>query len=168
MRIQQLLAPLLLASALSACGSPEPSGPASEALIGRPAPDVTLQWLDGSPQTSLDELRGRVVLLEFWRTWCGPCLRQVPHLNALHERYEEDGLVIVAVTNEEEDLVRRTVEEAGMTYRVARTSAEDAERAYGITAVPRAFLLDREGDLVWVGHPGTLEEGRLRELLFAR
>ena len=72
------------------------------------------------------------------------------------------------MTNEEEALVRTAVDETGMRYPIALTPGDQADRAYGITAVPRSFLVDREGELVWVGHPGTLEEGRLRELLFER
>jgi len=64
-----LLLPLILASALVACGSPDSRGPAADAVIGRQAPELTLQWLDGSAAGSLTDLRGRVVLLEFWRTW---------------------------------------------------------------------------------------------------
>jgi thiol-disulfide isomerase/thioredoxin len=137
-------------------------------VIGRLAPELSLQWLDGEGTSSLADLRGRVVLLEFWRTWCGPCLGQVPHLNDLHERYADDGLAIVGVTNEDTALVRSKVVETAMAYPVALTPGEEADRAYGITAVPRAFLIDREGELVWVGHPGTLEEGRLRELIYER
>jgi hypothetical protein len=72
------------------------------------------------------------------------------------------------VTNEDEELVRETLGKVGIAYPVALTPGDEADLAYGITAVPRAFLIDRQGDLVWVGHPGTLEEGRLRELLDRR
>jgi len=160
--------PLVLLLLPCACRGPGTEGPTSAAVLGQEAPDVELGWLDGSEVSGLGDLRGRVVLLEFWRTWCNPCLRQVPRLNALHERYAEDGLAIVGVTSEEEEVVRATVEEAQIAYPVALTRGEAAEQAYGITAVPRAFLVDRRGDLVWVGHPGTLEEGRLRELLYQR
>jgi thiol-disulfide isomerase/thioredoxin len=168
MNAPSLLALLLLTALPAACGAPDSRAVDSAAVIGRTAPEVSLAWLDGEGVGSLADLRGRVVLLEFWRTWCGPCLAQVPHLNDLHDRYEEDGLTIVGVTNQDEALVRSKVVETGMAYPVALVTGEEADRAYGITAVPRAFLIDRQGALVWVGHPGTLEEGRLRELLYER
>ena len=69
MKTTTLLLPLLLTGALAACGSPDSGAAASDAVIGRLAPELTLQWLDGSAVGSLADLRGRVVLLEFWRTW---------------------------------------------------------------------------------------------------
>ena len=92
----------------------------------------------------------------------------MPRLNALHESFEGEGLVIVGVTNEEEQLVAQTVEKTAMAYPVALTPGDEADRAYGITAVPRSFLIDREGVLVWAGHPSALEESRLRELIRRR
>jgi thiol-disulfide isomerase/thioredoxin len=160
--------PLILLGAAVGCSSPAPQGPPSLAVIGEAAPDLQLAWLDGSPAGNLESLRGRVVLLEFWRTWCSPCLSQVPRLNALAERYEADGLAVVAVTNEEEELVRATALEVGMTFPVALTPGAEADDAYGIRAVPRAFLIDRHGLLVWAGHPSTLEDERVRSLLAQR
>jgi hypothetical protein len=69
MKSTLLTFPLALPLLLGACGSPEPKGQVSSAILGQQAPDVRLQWLDGSEASSLAELRGRVVLLEFWRTW---------------------------------------------------------------------------------------------------
>lgn len=162
---------LLLALALAgaaACAAPAPADDRCEAVMGQYAPLIELAWLDGSAPSGLESLRGRVVLLEFWRTWCGPCRQQVRHLNELHGRYEADGLVTVAVSDEAPELLRRTAEELGVTYATARSVDESAEALYGIRSVPRAFLIDRAGVLVWVGHPATLEEERLRSLLAQR
>jgi thiol-disulfide isomerase/thioredoxin len=163
-----ILAALLaapLAAASWACVA-EPKPLENLALLGELAPDLRLEWLDGSPEGKLSDLRGKVVLLEFWRTWCEACQAEVPYLNDLHARYQSDGLAVVGVTNEEQALVRTALDLEQITYPVARTPDLVAERSWGITAVPRAFLVDREGALVWVGHPGALEEGRLRELLY--
>jgi thiol-disulfide isomerase/thioredoxin len=154
---------LLLAGA---CFVPEPKPSENRAMLGQLAPELALEWLDGAPDGALSDLRGKVVLLEFWRTWCEPCLGEVPYLNELHGRYQADGLVVVGVTSEEQDLVRAAREQAAIAFPLARSADPAAERYWGISAVPRAFLVDREGALVWVGHPGALEEGRLRELLY--
>lgn len=161
----------LLALALAgvaACAGPAATDDRCEAVLGQFAPTLELAWLDGSAPSTLDSLRGRVVLLEFWRTWCGPCRRQVDHLNQLHERYEADGLVTVAVSNESPDLLRATASELGIAYATAGTQDDVAEGLYGVRSVPRAFLIDRAGVLVWSGHPATLEEERVRSLLAQR
>jgi len=152
----------------AACAAPRDADDRCAAVMGRSAPPIELTWLDGSSPSGLESLRGRVVLLEFWRTWCGPCRQQVRHLNELHERYEADGLLTVAVSDEPADLLRTTAEELGIAYATARAAEEGAEALYGIRSVPRAFLIDRAGVLVWVGHPATLEEERLRSLLAQR
>lgn len=162
-----VLAALTLSGAAS-CAAARAPDDACQAVMGQYAPAVQLEWLDGSEPSSLESLRGRVVLLEFWRTWCGPCRQQVRHLNELHERYQADGLVTVAVSVEEAELLRSTADELGVTYATARTEGGEAEALYGIRSVPRAFLIDRAGVLVWAGHPATLEDERLRSLLAQR
>jgi len=163
-RTGRLAAAFLALSAWACVAEPVPSE--NLALLGELAPDLRLEWMDGTPAGLLSELRGKVVLLEFWRTWCEACQAEVPYLNDLHARYQPDGLFVVGVTSEEASVVRTALDLESIAYPVARTSDAQAERQWGITAVPRAFLVDREGALVWVGHPGALEEGRLRELLY--
>ncbi|HVS17202.1 MAG TPA: TlpA disulfide reductase family protein [Planctomycetota bacterium] len=151
-----------------ACATPEGGDDACQAVMGQYAPAIELAWLDGNAPTDLGSLRGRVVLLEFWRTWCGPCRQQVAHLNELHERFEADGLVTVALSDEPADLQRSAAAELGIAYAMASSAGGGAEDLYGIRSVPRAFLIDRAGVLVWAGHPATLEEERVRSLLAQR
>jgi peroxiredoxin len=92
----------------------------------------------------------------------------VPRLNALQERFGEEDLLIVGVTNEDEARVRATMESAGMRYGVALAPDPAVDRAYGVRAVPRSFLLDRQGRVVWFGHPAALDEQRIAELVRAR
>jgi hypothetical protein len=69
------------------------------------------------------------------------------------------------VTNEDEALVRKKIEQAGMKFPVARTSGDSAERAYGVKGFPSTFLIDAGGRLVWSGHPAELDETKIRDLL---
>jgi peroxiredoxin len=159
---------VLLLAAGGACAAPRDAAPEGAAVIGQFAPALRLEWLDGSAPTGLEALRGRVVLLEFWRTWCSPCRQQVRRLNELNERYEADGLLTIGLSNEAADLLRGSGAELGVGYALARSEGEEAEALYGIRSVPRAFLIDRAGVLVWAGHPATLEVERLRSLLAQR
>lgn len=159
---------LLLLAAGGACAAPRDPASEGAAVIGQFAPALRLEWLDGSSPTGLEALRGRVVLLEFWRTWCSPCRQQVRRLNELHERYEADGLLTIGLSNEPAELLRGTGAELAVTYALARSEGDEAEALYGIRSVPRAFLIDRAGVLVWSGHPATLEAERLRAVLARR
>jgi peroxiredoxin len=141
----------------SEAGAAGPIEPAEAvAAVGRPAPDFELARLGRAGSERLSDLRGRVVLLEFWRTWCGPCLRSVPHLNALYAQFAERGLAIVALSNEDEPRLRDTAAAAGMRYPVARVAGGAVDLAYGVTGVPRAVLIDRGGRVLWEGHPAKL------------
>ena len=89
----------------------------------------------------------------------------VPHLNDLHESYEEKGLTIVGVTNEEEPLVREKMKAAEMKFPVALVEGIGVDQAYNVSNVPRSFLIDRDGKLVWYGHPANLQDEKIAALL---
>lgn len=121
----------------------------------RPAPAFAVRDLDGRPIT-LDSLRGRVVLLDFWATWCAPCLKSMPELEALHRRYSGRGLTVLGVSTDEGgiDLVRKFARARKVTYPIALDDERDpAWAAYRVKAVPSAYLIDREGRIVaqWTG-----------------
>jgi thiol-disulfide isomerase/thioredoxin len=156
-----------------AASSPEPEVPATRvieataafAAVGEPAPNFELPWLNHDGPATLAELRGRVVLLEFWRSTCGPCMRMVPRLNELHEKLAPAGLAVVAVSNESEERIQDKIEAVRMAYPVARLTGSTVDDAYRIRAVPQAFLIDRSGTLVWRGHPSKLTEEHVAALL---
>src|SRR5499427_10562715 len=132
------------------------------------APGFRLNDLDGKP-VSLADAKGKVVLLNFWATWCGPCRAEIPDLVDLQKRYG-DNLSIIALATEEDDAdeVRRFVRHSGINYRVAMAS-DDVVRAYGgVAALPTSFIIDRQGRVVQK-HVGlndpTLYERELRVML---
>jgi thiol-disulfide isomerase/thioredoxin len=114
-------------------------------LLGKQAPDFTPKVLAGPPSPSLAALRGEVVLLDFFASWCGPCMRSIPGLNALHQRYAGRGLRVVGVSAETPDLIGKVVREHNPTYTVAQDAGEIGTRAYRIHAFPTLLLIDRKG-----------------------
>lgn len=136
-------------------------------LLGQPAPETDLKmWLVGDPVT-LADLRGQVVMLEFWATWCKPCQEMFPKLTSLQEEESRNGLQILAITrhymayggtleakNEELDLIRKTVTDHGVTFRVAVADDERLQATYGANGLPTVVLIDRMGVVQYAGPGG--------------
>jgi len=125
--------------------------------VGQKAPEIKAQkWFNTTTALSLAGLRGKIVVVEFWATWCPPCRRSIPHLNALYNQYKDKGVVILGLSDEGADKVAPFVEQMNkdkkdMEYPAAAGSNDGA--AYGVTGIPHAFLLDPTGKVVWTGHP---------------
>ena len=119
--------------------------------VGSPAPEYAAATLDGAP-ASLEHLRGTVVLLNSWATWCAPCREEIPALQALYERHRAEGLEVIGVSVDgagEEESIRRFAGEFEMTYPIWH----DPDDRFGFTfrtiGVPHTFLIDREGVIRW-------------------
>lgn len=97
---------------------------------------------------SLSQFRGQVVLLDFWATFCPPCIEALPHLQALHGKYRHGGFSVVGLTvDDRAPLVRRSVAKAKVTYPVLRSTA-DTWNAYKVNALPTIILVGRDGRIV--------------------
>jgi thiol-disulfide isomerase/thioredoxin len=133
-----------------------------------PAPDFKLEAIDGKP-INLSAARGKVVLLNFWATWCGPCQAEIPDLIELQRKYK-DQLEIIGLTVDEDDpaVVKQTVAETGINYVVGMSSPEVRKNYGGIAALPTSFVLDTQGRVVQK-HEGlrdpALYETEIRALL---
>ena len=119
--------------------------------VGAPAPSYRTTSLDGD-SVSLAEQRGKVVLLNVWATWCHPCRREIPELQAIHERYQARGLELVGVSVDadgSDDAIRAFMQEFQMTFPVWRDPDERVSAQFLVIGVPATFLIDREGVLQW-------------------
>ena len=155
---------------LNAGGAVEKSG---ELEVGAAIPDFSGVDLDGANVT-LSEFRNReVVVLDFWASWCHPCTRSMPSLEALSEEFEHRGAVFLAVNvGEDSELVTDFVEDTEFSVRVVVDEREDISGAYGMRGIPQLVIVDRDGRVahIEVGFPpllrlAELREERLRDLL---
>jgi peroxiredoxin len=121
--------------------------PAPQAATEHPmAPAFQLEAIAGGT-VDLKSLKGKVVMLDFWATWCGPCRASIPHLNELYAEHREAGLEILGISVDQAgpDAVRAFTKRQKMDYPLVMANS-DIVRAYGgITSIPTAFLIDREG-----------------------
>jgi len=131
---------------------------------GEPAPDFTLELLDGS-QISLSDLRGQVVVLNFWASWCAPCRSEAPALQQVWEMYEDEGVVLLGVSyRDAKGASQDFIDAFGITYRNGFDARGQISRAYGVTAVPETYVIDRQGKMVW-SHIGEIEAEALIQQL---
>ena len=172
MRKPPLRAPVLLLSAaslvfLAVALRPRPEAPERASLAG-PAPDFRLAELGGRV-VSLSEYRGRVVLLNFWATWCESCTEEMPLLETLHRRYRERGLAVLAPSIDAAGrrAVLPFVARHSPTFPVLLSDLRTAQ-AYEVIGLPTAYLIDARGRVArkYVGplDPLALENDILREL----
>lgn len=131
--------------------------------VGSRAPDFgALTAVQGSITPSLPALKGRVVVLEFWASWCGVCHVMAPTLNGWHDRYSAQGVTVLGVTSDPVDVAGRTAGELGMGYALASDATGDMLRAYRAFALPTLFVIDKQGNVrdVLIGYSTP----RLREI----
>ena len=137
---------------------------------GSPAPDFTLKRIDGG-ELQLSSLRGKAVILDFWDTWCPPCKKALPHLQALSESYSDDLVVVgVAMGREGEGKVRSYTKANGLTFEMVlfNNDMNLIKNFGGIQSIPTTFLIDEEGIVreKWVGAFSKAEyERALKEVL---
>jgi peroxiredoxin len=113
--------------------------------VGEPAPDFQFQGLDGQP-TSLSALQGSPVLINFWATYCSPCVVEMPYLQEIYYGWQEKGLVLLAINiGESPEEVQAFLQSQGLFLPVLLDSGGAATAQYGVSRIPTTFFIDSEG-----------------------
>lgn len=142
---------------LALAGSPAATLSAAEQPVVR-APDFMAQVLDATrAERALSDIaKGKVVLLNFWASWCYPCRIEMPEFQKIHDRFKERGFSVVAVAVYDEfDQALAVQEESRFTYPLLFDHAEQAKKAFSVEVVPLTYLIGRDGNLVPIPNPKT-------------
>lgn len=144
-------------SAPAQAASETAAGPAAEApALPTAAPLKGLEWVKGSPVTFE---KGKVYVVEFWATWCGPCKVSIPHLTEIQRTYKDKGVTVIGISNESPATIKPFVQKMG--DQMAYTVAADIEgfvqqnymQAFNKQGIPQAFIVNGDGKIAWEGHP---------------
>ncbi len=144
----------------------QPGKKGEKLKVGDPAPALKAdKWWNGPAVSSLE--KGKVYVVEFWATWCGPCIVMMPHMSELQEQYKDKGVIFIGYTakdpNNDLNKVSEFVSKRGsklhytLAYAETRDSYDAWMRAAGRTGIPCCFVVDRNGTIAYIGHPMYLD-----------
>ena len=139
---------------------------AHAALEGKPMPELDVTgWING--QVKPQDMKGKVVVVDFYATWCGPCMAAIPHNNELLKNYKDKGLVIVGVCTSKrgQEKMEQTVKERGIEYPTAPDPQLEAEKAWHVRYYPTYAIVDRKGIVRVVGLRPNYVEQVVKKLL---
>lgn len=106
---------------------------------------------------SLSELKGKIILLNFWATWCGPCRHELPYIQKIWERHHNEGLVVIGINlDHDPEKFREFAEKEGFSYSQVHDEDREIEKSYDVHAIPACFLINEQGKIIGTNVGGTL------------
>ncbi|MSQ27190.1 MAG: TlpA family protein disulfide reductase [Dehalococcoidia bacterium] len=130
---------------------------------GMPAPEFTLQSLEGKP-VSLSDYRGKTVLVNFWATWCPPCRSEMPDMQRLAQDHPDDLVVLAVDLQEAPDPIASFAKQFGLTFPILLDTRGDVSQAFGVQSLPSSFFIDPQGRIASF-NIGALNESAMRRRL---
>ncbi|MEK3992774.1 MULTISPECIES: thiol-disulfide oxidoreductase ResA [Robertmurraya] len=128
--------------------------------INESAPNFSLKNLSGS-EHNLEELKGKVVLLNFWGSWCKPCKNEMPAIQNVYDKYKNNGFEVLAINIEESEfVVRNYFEQNNLHLPVLLDKQSEVTNLFNVDLLPASFIINREGKVVQI-HEGEIQEGQL-------
>ena len=132
------------------------------ATVSGPAPNFTA--LARRQDVSLADLKGQVVMVNFWATWCGPCRKEMPHLEALHQRYSSLGFTLLGVNVENDPAAREVARDNGLvTFPILLDSKNQVSKLYKVNTMPSTVLVGRDGTMRYIHHGYEPGRGRISD-----
>ena len=137
----------------------EDDAPAARPAVGDDAPPITATtWLNSDDGANpAEDTEGKVVLVELWGTWCGPCVRSMPKIQSLWDRLRDRGLLVVCITRESADEVKDFVEKQGYTMPIGCDPTQACVKRYPPDGWPSTYVIGKDGKIAWVGKPYSAE-----------
>ncbi len=137
-----------------------------EELMNKPAPDFSLNKLDGTT-LNLSSLKGKVILVNFWATWCGPCLAEMPSLNALYAKFKRSDVEVIAISiDEKKDTITSFLKKFSFDFPIVHDPELNIANSYKVFAYPTTFLIDKNGILQkkYIGEQDWIKEEIILEI----
>jgi cytochrome c biogenesis protein CcmG/thiol:disulfide interchange protein DsbE len=133
----------------------------AKSFLNEKAPELVVEeWISSEP-----DIKGKFILIDFWATWCGPCIRAIPELNAFHEKFKDD-LVVIGISDESKEKINN-FKKVKIDYYSAIDTNETLKNIYEVKGIPHCVLIDPDGIVRWEGFP-TLKGEELTEKVISK